>query len=819
MWDALWVDVRHSLRGLRRSPGFTLVVILTVALAVGATTTIYSLLSAIVLRTVAVTDPDRLVSISASDIRTTQTGYLYADTFVAYRTVQHSLSTMSMYSGGGLLRVEARSATADGNVEGVTPEYLDLLGAKVAAGRFFTDADDAVTPVGVISDRFRRRIFGDDATVIGETVKLNGKPVTIVGVTAPGFAGLEFDGGADLFLPIAVLRHVAGGPTRPLRSFNIVGRLAPGVTVTQARAELRAQWPGIQGATVPPSLSAGEQQALRSQRIEIESLASGFSGLRRLYGTSLIVLIALAVVLLAIACVNLAGLLLARSLARRHQIAVRLALGAGHGRIFQQVMVDGVLLALVGLVASLPFAWWATRVLTAQLTVARGTPLLQSLAPDARVLAVATLVTLLIGLGIGALPAWRAVSGWMADGLRPGRAITGTLGRSGRLLLIAQVALSMVLLVGAGLFAGTLSRLRANDASLHARRIVWTRLARTPGDREPINRAYLQALLQQLAGIQGADAAALSVYYPAFLGFPGMLPPDHYSRPESVTSAGAEALTEFVSPGFFNTFGIPRLRGRDFTWADDASAPPVALVSESLARRLFPDNEAIGRRLRASSGSATKEFEIIGVVSDVAIGKIREPHQPVVFRPIVQEPAQAQFPLAHVRVTGDVKTVRDGYVRVVESQGRHFVRVLFTLNEWVDYALLRERLTAGLATFAGVLTVVLACIGVYGLLAYAVTSRLREIGVRLALGATRTEVVRMIVFDGLMIAVPGVAIGVPCALASARLVRAQLYGIGPSDPSTIIGASTIFVLTGVVASLVPAWQASKIDPMEALRQE
>jgi predicted permease len=439
--------------------------------------------------------------------------------------------------------------------------------------------------------------------------------------------------------------------------------------------------------------------------------------------------------------------------------------------------------------------------------------------PDARVLGLATLVTFMIGLAIGLLPAWRAVSGRTADGLRPGRAIAGTVGRSGRLLLAAQVALSMVLLVGAGLFTGTLWRLRAPDASLQGRRIVFTRLARTPGDREPIGRAYLQALLQQLARIQGADAAALSTYFPAFLGFPGLLPTDHYSRGDAVTPTEAAALTESVSPGFFSTFGIPRLRGRDFTWADDAGAPPVVMVSESLAHMLFPENGAIGRRLRMSSGPATKEFEVVGVVADVAIGKIREPHQPVVFRPILQEMTRAQFPMAHVRVTGDLKMVRDSYARVVESQGRHFVRGVFTLNEWVDHALLQERLTAGLATFAGVLTVVLACIGVYGLLAYAVTSRIREIGIRLALGATRAKVVWMIVREGLSIAVPGVVIGVPCALAGAGLVRSQLYGVGPNDPSTLIGASAIFVLTVVVASLVPAWRASKIDPMEALRHD
>ncbi len=816
IWDALRVDVRYSLRGLRQSPGFTLAVTLTVALAIGATTTIGSLVNAIVLRRVSAADPGRLVSISATDVRTNQARLIFADAFDAYRRVQHAFSGMSLYSSG-LLRVEAPNGTADAVFESVTPEYFGLLGARVGTGRFFTDADSARESVAVISDRFRQRLFGD-APMIGETVRMDGKPVTIVGVTAAGFNGLESDSGADVFLPIAVARSLSGD-TRALRARYMVGRLGPGATLAQARAELGARWPAIQEATAPPSLPAAEEQALRSQRLEVESLASGFSGFRVLYGTTLVVLVALAGVLLAIGCINLAGLLFARSLRRRHQIAVRLALGASRGRIVQQILIDGVLLAFGGLVAALPLTWWTIRVLTAMMTIARATPLLRSLAPDVRVLGVLTVLTLVIGVAIGIPPACQSVRSRMADGLRPGRAIAGTLGRSGRLLLIAQVALSLVLLVGAGLFVSTLTRLRANDGSLHTRRIVWAPLDPTPGDHERINGVYLQALLRNLEALPGADAAALSVYFPAYLGFPGQLPTDRYSRTDARASAEIAGLTEFVSPGFFSTVGIPRLRGRDFTWADDGSAPSVAMVSESLAHRLFSGDEAVGRRLRTTSGQTTKEFDIIGVVADTAIGTIREPHQPVVFRPILQEPAKALYPLAHVRVTGDVKTVRAGYARVVASQGRHFVRAVFTVDQWVDHALLQERLTAGLSTFAAVLTLILACIGVYGLLAYAVVSRLREIGVRLALGATRGRVVRMILREGLTIVVSGVAIGVPCALAGARLIRSQLYGVGPNDPAITIAASATFLVIGVIASLVPAWRASLIDPMNALRQD
>jgi predicted permease len=378
----------------------------------------------------------------------------------------------------------------------------------------------------------------------------------------------------------------------------------------------------------------------------------------------------------------------------------------------------------------------------------------------------------------------------------------------------------MVLVVGAGLFAGTLSRLHANVALVRTRPIVFTMLGRNPGDRgTPLGRPYFQELVQQLSGIRGVDAAALSYRFPTYLNA-NVLPTESFAPvagPE--TSPVATGLTEFVSPGFFDLFGIARLRGRDFTWDDDGRAPTVSIVSESLARKLLPGGEVIGRRVRVSSGSARTDVEIVGVVADAPIGGIREPHLAVVFRPMMQDLTRAQFPMTHVRVSGDLTAVRDAYVRVVESQGHHFVRVLYTLDQWIDFVMLQERLIAGLSTSAAAVAIVLACIGLYGLLAYAVASRVREIGVRMALGARRTDVVRMIVRDGLIVVVPGVLIGVPCALAAATLVRSQLYGLAPNDPATIIGAAVVFIVTGFVAALVPALRASKIDPMDALRQE
>jgi len=816
VWDALRLDVRHSFRSLRRAPTFSLIVIVTLALAVGATTAIGSLLNALVLRTLAVPSPEQLVALSALDPRANVSGYFYADTFKAYRSAQRSFAQMSMYSGGGLLRVEARSGVFDASTETVSPDYFDIVGARPSAGRFFSESDDAVV---VFSEDFRRRVFGDGPG-IGEAIKVNGVPATVIGVAADGFDGLQFDGTTDIVLPFALARQASGdpaGPMGPFRSRNVVGRLARGVSIDAARAELLARWPSIQSATLPTTLPEPDRAALLRQRLDVTPLASGFSALRTRYRTTLVVLLGLMGMLLAVACANLAGLALARSLTRRHQVAIRLALGGSPRRVFWQLLVDGILLSAVAFAGAVPLAWGIIRAVTASLTV--GLAKFPMVTPDARVLAATALLTLLIGLAMGVVSAWRSVAARVDECLRPGRGTIGTFGRFGRGLLVAQVALSMTCLVGAGLFTATLARLRANDTSLQSQRIVFTRAYREPGDRQLLPPEYYRTLVGDLGHLPGAEAAALSVYYPTYYGVTGPIPTEHYTRADGAAAPEVTVLPECVSPGFFDLFRLPRLQGRDFTWDDGPGKPAVALLSASLAQALFPAGDAVGQHIRLT-GPARRNIEVIGVVADAPYGKLDDPRSFVVFRPILQDMARSQFPMAYVRASGDLATVGDGYARVVKALGHRSLRPFFiTSSKWVDRALLQERFTAGLATFAAAITALLACIGVYGLLAYSVTARVREIGVRLALGAARGTVVWMIVRDGLAIAVPGVLIGAPGAWVAARLVRAQLYGIAPSDPRTLLIAAATSLATVLAASWLPALRASRVAPGEALREE
>src|SRR3954469_3534999 len=402
MWDALRLDVRHSFRSLRRAPTFSWIVIVTLALAVGATTAVGSLLNALVLRTLAVPSPEQLVALSALDPRTNVSGYFYADTFKTYRSAQRSFVQMSMYSGGGLRRVETPGGVFDAWTAGVSPAYFDIVGARLSAGRFFTDSDDAVV---MISEEFRRRIFGN-GPAIGETIKVDAVPATVIGVAADSF-GLEVDGTTDLIAPFTLMRATGDNPFRPARSANVVGRLAPGVSIDGARAELAALWPSIQAATLPTTLSGTEREALLRQRVGVTPLASGFSALRPRFGTTLGMLLGMMGMLLAVASANLAGLTLARSLARRHQVAIRLALGGSPLRVFWQLLIDGILLSSVAFAAAVPLAWAIVQWVRATLMAGLRTDKFPTVTPDAGVLAATALLTLLIGLAMGIVSAWR----------------------------------------------------------------------------------------------------------------------------------------------------------------------------------------------------------------------------------------------------------------------------------------------------------------------------------------------------------------------------------------------------------------------------
>lgn len=507
MLDALSMDLRHSVRRLRRSPVLSAIVITTVALVIAANTTIFTFLKIAVLDSPPVPAPHELVAISFANPKSNQVGYVYADTFAEFRREQRSFSGLSLYNGSGVLRIETdRVPAIDAGLEAVSPEYAHLLSIPMSAGRFFTEADGTAM-LAVISDRVARRIFRTPQAAVGESVSINGRQLTIAGVTAPGFIGLQIDAGSDLLLPIRILAAV-NSSSLPTRAPTVIGRLKPGVSFEEARAEVLGRWPGLQAATIG-ALPAPLRAAVESQSVNVTSIWNGFSGLRRLYGRSLQALMALGVVLLAIGCVNLGGLMLARGLLRQHEYAVQLAVGASRRRVLAQSMIDGVLLATCGLVLALALAWWAGLTVESMMT-ARSLPLRRHLTPDAEVVILTVITAVLTGATIAVLPVRRVLAIGAGDVLRrAGRTASRSVGRSGKIALVTQVALSMVLVVAAGLFAGTLASLYANDPQTRSKPIVWTRIARNSFERgKPIAQPYFQELARQAAMLPGADAAA-----------------------------------------------------------------------------------------------------------------------------------------------------------------------------------------------------------------------------------------------------------------------------------------------------------------------
>jgi len=805
--DALATDVRHALRRIACSPGASVIVVVTLALAITANTTIFSLLKPTVLKKLDAALPDALVGIAGRDVKTNANSSLYLQSLRLLQADQQSFATMAAFTSS-IVRIEHNGVSFDTGVEGVTADYFQVLGIDARAGRVIGSQDEPLSAAGVLSDRLAERMFGD-ADPVGQTIVMDGRQVQIIGVAQRDFIGTRMDGGDDLFVPLTFLRAVqAGDPKVVPRAQQIIGRLNRGVTLSEARAEMQGRWPSIQSAVaaeLPPAL----RPIVESQRITVDSFARGFSGIRDRYGNSLTLVMALAIALLAIGCVNLSGLMLARALSRQHEFAVRRAMGVTRARLFQQTVMEGVLLSIAAAILVVPIARWASAVLTSMVSVAKAVPIGPT-APDGPIIGLAALASFATGVLISVWPAQRAMTLDVDDVLR-GRGVSQRIRGSARLVLTTQVALSMILVVGAGLFVTTLSNLYANDLQTRAHPIIFTRLARDPAQRTPLQQPYFQNLQERLATMPGANAAAYSMFYPAYLGFFDGMPTD------TVTTDGAQsaAITDFVSPGFFDLYAIARLRGRDFAWRDGESTPKVAIVNETLARKLSALDDIVGRRVQVTSGRVTDEVEVVGLVADANVASIRERQVAGLYRPLMQDLRRAQNPMAHVRVIGDVGEARGNYVEVVNAEGQHLVRALFTMDEWIDNAVVEQQLIAGMASVAGGLAMILASVGLFGMLAYSVSSRVREIGIRVSVGATEGEVLRMIMREVL----PGILAGIPLALALAWAIRSQLYGVSATDPWTTTWAALVFLATATVASWLPARRAAKIQPIDALRQD
>ena len=805
-------DLRLAARSWRRSPALAAAGVVTLAVALGANTALFSLANAILFRPLpGIAHAGRLVNVhrTAAD-GTTFLGLSHPD-YRDLRERTRALDGLAAFNGRGASLGRDRGAAELVGIQLVSGNFFDVLGVRAQRGRLLAAEDDAApgaSAVAVISDALWRNRFGGDAAILGRTIRLNGFPFTVIGVGPVGFQGHFVGFPFEVWVPLAMAAQAATGEDVAARDndwLELVGRLAPGHTVAQAQADLSAIVAGLarehparhEGATADVRRMTGVDDSLRGAVISF-----------------LAALQAAGALVLAIACVNLAGVLLARAASRAHDVAVRLALGATRAALVRQLLAEALLLFVVGGAAGVGLAAWAADLLHA-FQPGFVVPLRLDLGLDARVLAFAAVLTLLAGLAFGLVPALQASRLDVRPALRDGRGSeSGSRARVRRALVVGQVALSMALLVAAGLFVRTLQRARAVDPGFDPDGVSTARLDLTLlAKDEAHGRAFYEQLLERLGSLPDARAASLATWIP----LRSLAPPTtavHAPAEPPLPVAGLNVPVSTVSAAYFQTMRIPLLSGRGFAGADGPSSRPVAVISHALARRLWPGGDAIGRHLRA----AGVDREVVGVAGDVRMRRLAEEASPHLYLPL----AQGFTPRVRVllRTDGDLG-VASAAVRWEIAALEKDLPVLetMTLREAIAFALFPQRMAGTIASALGAVGLGLAATGLYGLVAWSVSRRTREMGVRLALGATGGDLTRLVLRQGLRLALAGIALGALGAAALAQGLRGLLPGVSPADPVTFVAIALLMGGVALLASDVPARRAARVDPMAALRHE
>jgi predicted permease len=827
-------DLHFGLRMLRKSRGYTAVAVITLALGIGANTAIFTLIDAVLLKMLPVRDPEQLVQLTWTDPHGRPDDTFSYPTFEEFRDRNEVFSGVLAFASLGKVNVgvNGEGQLADGQV--VSGNYYQVLGVNALVGRAISPDDDKVpgaSPAAVISYDYWRRRFSLDSGVVGKNLTLNGSPFTIVGVTPPEFFGLQAGNSVDVSVPTKMLAQVKPEwSTVGNRSIfkavdnwwlEIMARTKPSVSEQQALANVETLFEQVKRASLGPGPSDVPQldQEILNTRIQIEPGSRGLSALRRQFSKPLLILMVVVALVLLIACANVANLLLARATTRRKEIAMRLALGVGRLRLVRQLMTESLLLALCGGALGLLLAFGGTSFL---LTLLSGSsnPILLKVDPDVRVLGFTALVSALTGILFGLAPALRGTQLDLAPALKESAGNLGSAGRRpglGRALVSLQVGLSLVLLIGTGLFIRSLQQLKSLYPGFDPEKVLVVSLDPTLVGYKGVRATNLyKNLLDQVRAMPGVREASLSEYSPMtsemqtqIVAVQGYTP-----RPDEDIAVHQNN----VGPGYFKTLGIPVLLGREFTDRDAAGAPGVAVINQTMARYYFGTQNPIGKRFGLGPPETAGSLEIVGMVQDAKYNDLREQPPRMAYIPFLQSGAG--------RMTFEISTATDPASVVVPF--REAVRAadknipvfnIRTLTQQVDESLVQEGLVATLSGLFGLLALLLACIGLYGIMSHTVVRRTNEIGIRMALGAWRAEVLWMVMREALILVAGGLAIGLPAALAMTRLISSQLYGLKPTDPTTIAGATLVLVGVATFASYVPARRAMRVDPTVALRYE
>jgi putative ABC transport system permease protein len=822
--DALAQDVRYAIRTLGKNRGFTAVAVLTLGLGIGANTAIFTLVDALMLRLLPVHNPHELVRLTR-----VQGGAPEGENF-SYPQVRALAEHDELFSGlggfsGETFNVGPPDALVRTGGAWVSGGFYQTLGLEPAAGRLLRPDDDrpGAAPAAVISDSYWARRFGRDVAAIGRPLLIEGVPVTVVGVSAAGFAGAIVGEAADITLALNVLPQLQ--PERPnflgpgARWLRVLARPRAGMPMDQVRARAAAVWTQILNATVPPNMPAEARRRAMASSIDVKAGENGSSSLRTEFRQPLLVLMAVVGLVLLIACANVANLLLARATARQREIAVRLAIGAGRGRLVRQLLTESALLSAAGAALGIVVASVGSEFLVALISTGPTLPtasdtIALDLSLNWHVLAFTGLVAVSTTMLFGLAPAIKAtvvtpVLAMTATGSR----VTASRGRLAPSLVTAQVSISLLLLIGAGLFVRTLQNLRTLDRGFHHEGVLLVDVdGRRAGYRGPRARAFYQQVLAISERVPGVTVASFSSVTPLLGGGISM-----GIALNGQPISGEEIHFNLVAPRYFETMRTPVVLGREFTSRDDEAAPGVAIVNEAFVRRYMPIGNPLGQRVSVVGPRDSEQSLVVGVVRDAVYETLRQAPPPTVYVPYLH---RGSDPVTfEIYAVGSLAQVASAIRSEVQPKLPGTPLRIRTLTAQLETSLVQERLMASLATSFGVLALVLAGVGLYGLLAYTVARRTNEIGIRVALGAERSQMLWLMMNDALQMIAWGTAIGLLAAWAASRLISSMLFGLTGTDPSTVAGATGLLVLVGALAGFLPARRASAIDPMVALRHE
>ena len=839
--EQLWQDIRYGLRILAKDPGFTVVATLTLALGIGANTAIFTLINALLLKSLPVESPNELVllghGLDRGVVGEAQRGswelfsYAYYQHLREHNRVFEDVCAFQSFEDSLSIRLGNTAASAAGRL--VSGNYFSVLGVRPFLGRVLTPDDDkpAAAPASVISYRLWSKQFSEDAAVLGKTVSVNGTAFTIVGVTPPGFFGetLQADP-PDMWLPLATQPKVMQQeslltPQGPYW-LDIIGRLQPGTTLHQAQANVSVLLHAFLDAEVRSQVSAAKWNEIQDCFIVLTPGGKGLSELRKNFAKPLYILLAAVALVLLIACANAANLLMARAAARQKEVSVRLALGASRLRMVRQFLTESILLAMCGGAAGLLFARWGTVALVTR--IANGTAYLPvRVSPDQGVLGFTLGVCFLTGILFGLAPALRASHVNLTPALKES---VGAAGRSGggsrlsNLLVVSEVAACLFLLIGAGLLVRALQVLENQDWGFARERVLVVNIDPKRAGYKPEQLAALyQQLLDRVNALPGVRSASLALY--SWLSdmevIQGITVPGYMPQPGERTSV----QVNLVGPRYFETEGMTLLVGREFNDRDTESATRVAVVNEVLARRFYSGQNPIGKTLHFQAFFKGHDIEVVGFVKNARYNSPGDNATEMVFLPVFQASRQVAQMGAYVgdleiRTAGNPKSVAGEIGEAIAGIDKNLpIDRVTTLNELVDRSLNEVTLIAGLSSLFGVLAMLLACLGLYGVMSYAVVRRTNEIGIRMALGAQRSEVLGLVVGQGLRLALTGLAAGIAIAIPLARVLASLPIGVKPADPITFVAVSLVLTAVALLASYIPARRATKVDPMLALRYE